>query len=273
MLKQHVRPTRILLILTCALTVALTVLTVAFFVTKYAPAGAGADRPSDSADPSGDAPLGTIPDGITLPETPDAGKSYQDSLIFVGDSLTAHLINREALTGGTTTTQVWRTESGIFNLKPGMNAQQIIFPGPGEHTGKLLTVAEAATFAEPRILIVTLGADWGVAYLSEQDFKACYTDFIRRIKEASPDTTVILQSIFPVTEDCRVLTNAQIDLANKWVKAIAADTDCPYLDTQSILKDDKGALKAEFCHSSDGIHLNADAYGAILTYIRTHAVR
>ncbi len=266
------RTRRVLLLVTVVLLVALTVLTVVFFITKAtpsadAPAGESGDRPLEDLPTSGEA------DGVTLPETPDAGEAYQDSLTFVGDSLTAHLINRGVLTGGMATTQVWRTESNMFNLKAGAVSQKIIYPGPGEHTGRAMTVAEAAALAKPRILIVTLGTDWGVAYLNEQDFKAAYSELIHAIRKASPDTAVLIQSIFPVTADCAVLSNAQIDRANEWVKAVAAETDCRYLDTQSVLRDETGALKAAYTVSGDGIHLNTDAYKVILTYIRTHAVK
>ena len=71
---------------------------------------------------------------------------------------------------------------------------------------------------------------------------------------------------------CTLLDNAKIDNANRWVKAIAADNGCAYLDTQSILKDQNNCLKEEYCNSSDGIHLGKNAYEAILQYIRTHAV-
>ena len=90
--------------------------------------------------------------------------------------------------------------------------------------------------------------------------------------EASPKTKIILQSIFPVTAGCVNLDNTKIDTANKWVKAIAAENGCRYLDTQSILKDDKNCLKENYCNSSDGIHMGKEAYVAILEYIRTHAI-
>ena len=67
------------------------------------------------------------------------------------------------------------------------------------------------------------------------------------------------------------MDNAKIDNANKWVKAIAADNGCRYLDTQSVLKDDKNCLKAEYCNSADGIHLHDATYEIVLQYIRTHA--
>ena len=210
-------------------------------------------------------------DHVILPETPDAGMAYQDKLIFVGDSLTAHMVNRGGLTGGALTTQVWHTENKILNLSSEVTSAKIIYP----QTKAKMTIAEAAALAKPEILIVTLGLDWGVAYLNEADFKACYTALVADIQGASPDTTVILQSIFPVTaeysESHTSITNQKIDTCNTWVKAVAAACDCPYLDTQSVLKGQDNALPAEYDNSGDGIHLTAEAYGIILQYIRTHA--
>ena len=209
-----------------------------------------------------------VDDGVTLPETPDAGLAYQDKLIFVGDFLTAHLIYREVLTDGQDTKQVWRTESNMFNLNHLVNEVEIIYP----ETGEKMTVAQAAGVAKPEIMIITLGMNWGVSYLNESDFKACYASLIQAILAESPGTQIILQSIFPVTEDCVSLDNERIDTANGWVKDIAAENGCRYLDTQSVLKDEEGCLKAEYCNSADGIHLNKEAYEVILAYVRTHAL-
>lgn len=209
-----------------------------------------------------------VDDGVTLPETPDAGLAYQDKLIFVGDSLTAHLINHGVLTDGKETKQVWRSESNVMNLNSEITSVKIIYP----ETGEKMTVAQAAGVAKPEIMIITLGIDWGVSYLNESEFKACYTSLIQAILAESPDTRIILQSIFPVTEDCVNLDNAKIDTANGWVKDIAAENGCRYLDTQSVLKDEEGYLKAEYCSSTDGIHLNKEAYEVILAYVRTHAL-
>ncbi len=263
------RVARYLLLILAGLLALLLILTMVFIATKPSANGGKTDKPAvsgtgDTHEPSIDEPT----DSVTLPSTPDAGVAYQDSLTFVGDSLTAHLASRGVLTGGTATKQVWKTESNMLNLNAEVTSAKIILPG----TGDKLTIAEAAGKVKPSILIITLGTDWGVAYLKEDDFKAVYADLVRKVQKASPDTTIILQSIFPVTADCTVLDNARIDTANKWVKAVAVETECRYLDTQSVLKDDKNCLKAEYCGSTDGIHLTADAYRVILDYIRTHAV-
>lgn len=259
------------------MTVGILLLATVICLISFLVAGSPQDpaEPDDTATESGTA---NDPDGTSapvanpnvgqtpLPETPDAGIEYQDKLIFAGDSLTAHLVNREVLTGGKLTKQVWRTENNMLNLNSEVTAAKIIYP----ETGESMTIAEAAGKAKPEIMIVTLGTDWGVSYLTETDFKACYTALIRDIQAASPDTTVILQSIFPVTADAN-LQNDKIDTCNIWVREIAAECGCPYLDTQSILKGADNALKPEYCNSSDGIHLKKEAYVAILQYIRTHA--
>ena len=267
--------TRLLLIVTAAMLALLLILTVVFFATKPSskPITPGKDPGNDvpSANVTDDGGLPTdapADDGVTLPLTLDAGTAYQDKIIFVGDSLTAHLINREVLTGGSATKQVWRCENNMMNLNSEVTSAKIIYPG----TGEKMTVAEAAAKAKPEIMIITLGTDWGVSYLSEAEFKDCYSKLVKAIQKASPKTEIILQSIFPVTAGCVNLDNAKINNANKWVKAIAAENGCHYLDTQSILKDEKGNLKDSYCNSNDGIHMGKEAYVAILEYIRTHAL-
>lgn len=207
------------------------------------------------------------PDEVVLPETPDAGVAYQDRLTFLGDSLTAHLVNRGVLTGGTETRQVLRTAGNMLNLDSGVTQARVCIPG----TDRYVTIAEATAELQPEILVITLGTDYGVSYLTEKDFKAYYAKLISAIRATSPDTILILQSIFPVTADCAVLSNEKIDRANVWVREVAAETGCRYLDTQSVLKGDDGCLRPELCISEDGIHLTTEAYRLILNYIRTHA--
>lgn len=262
------RLTRILLLTVAGMLALLLILTVIFIATKPSNKPVKDPNQSVSTDGSGDPADQPADDGVTLPLTPDAGTAYQDKIIFVGDSLTAHLINRGVLTGGTDTKQVWRCENNMLNLNSEVTSAKIIYPG----TGDKMTIAEAAKKAQPEIMVITLGTDWGVSYLGEAEFKACYTDLVKAIQKASPKTEIILQSIFPVTAGCTSLDNAKIDTANKWVKAVTAENGCHYLNTQSILKDDKNCLKAEYCNSDDGIHLGKEAYVAILEYIRTHAV-
>lgn len=225
------------------------------------------DTTSDSASESVGTKDPIDVSAVVLPETPDAGQEYQDKLTFLGDSLTAHLVSRGVLSGGKDTKQVWRTADNMLNLDSPITTTKIRLPG----TDRFVTIAEAAAELKPEILIITLGTDYGISYLTEKDFKAYYTKLLVAIREASPDTAIILQSIFPVAATCKVLSNEKIDRANEWVKSVAAENGCHYLDTQSVLKGADNCLPSQYCVSDDGIHLTTEAYRLILSYIRTHA--
>ena len=253
--------------LVCGVLAILCVIALFVLLITSGCSGSGTSSDVSSASDSTGAAEPVDVSAVILPETPDAGLEYQDKLTFVGDSLTAHLVSRGVLSGGKDTKQVWRTADNMLNLDSPITTTKIRLPG----TDRFVTIAEAASELKPEILIVTLGTDYGVSYLTEKDFKAYYTKLLVAIREASPNTAVILQSIFPVAADCKVLSNEKIDRANGWVKEIAAENGCRYLDTQSILKGADNCLPSQYCISDDGIHLTTEAYRLILSYIRTHA--
>ncbi len=221
-----------------------------------------------------DTPAGTVPDGVVLELTDDMGQDYIDSIIFLGDSTTYHMINRAVLSGGKETKQVWSgvdekgDPSGTLMLDGMIHKTTIYHP----LDGKAKTIAQAVTDEKPKYIIITLGVN-GIAYSTEAQFKAYYGKLIDVIVQASPETKIILQSIFPVTasydQKGGKLCNANIDIANTWVMQLAKDKGCKYLDTASILKNSGGTM-IESYNAGDGIHMTADAYRAILQYIRTH---
>jgi lysophospholipase L1-like esterase len=252
---------RLALVTLAAMLVVLLILVIVFFATK---------PPKEPAVPADTTPTEQpATDTVTLPQTPDAGAEYQNSLIFVGDSLTAHLRSHGVLKGGTETKQVWTGVNNTITLTSEINAVKIVYP----ETGEKMTIPEAAAKGKPSILVINLGIN-GVSFLEEADFKNAYSSLIKAVKAASPDTRIILQSIYPVTDfgETKNITNARIDIANKWVKDVAAEQGCRYLDTQSILKDEKNNLKAEYCNNPDGIHMGKNAYVSVLEYVRTHAL-
>ena len=91
------------------------------------------------------------------------------------------------------------------------------------------------------------------------------------VKAASPETKIILQSIYPVAtnSEYRDITNPRIDVANGWVESLAEEYGFRYLDTNSSLKGDDGYLIHSY-QNGDGLHMNTSGLNAILKYIRTH---
>ena len=129
---------------------------------------------------------------------------------------------------------------------------------------------------KPSRIIITVGINNGVPYCSEESFKAYYKKLVKTIQSASPDTDVILQSVFPTSKkyqkDNSAITVEKIDLANRWISEIAAECRVGYLHTCSVLKDSDGYLLSKY-DSGDGLRLNAEGYRAVLQYIRTHGYK
>ncbi len=213
-----------------------------------------------------------------LTETRDMGTEYIDSIIFFGESTTAHMKSRGVLSGGKATTQVWAPKNGTVNLDSTISNVKIVYPETGEH----ITIKEAVAAKKPKIMILTFGLNGAVSKIKhgEQSFREDYITLIDEIKSGSPDTKIILQSCFPISRsmdmsnfsiDAHIL-NEYIKTINSWTQNIAYNQGLYYLDTSEVLSTDEGYLRREF-DNGDGHHLNKDAYITIIHYIRTHGIK
>lgn len=207
-----------------------------------------------------------------LKETPDYGQSYVNNVIFLGDKTVCGVTSHELLKGGTDTKQVWTGEKGSLALDFSVSTATVVFPESGES----LTVTEAMKRKKPDYTVITLGFENGVAYCNEEKFKDYYGKLIDAIREASPNTKIILQSVFPISKNAEKqltsITNRKIDEANGWIEKLAEEKGVRYLHTSESLKDKSGALNPSF-DSGDGVTLNESGYTAMLHYIRTHGYK
>ena len=225
------------------------------------------DVPPSPSTPS-DHPAAADPSAL-LPESSDMGIDYLRKIIFVGDSNTAHMRSFGVLPDGKDTKQIWVPESSTLTLDSEIVNKKIVYP----ENGSLLTIAEAAALKKPEYMVLSLGTN-GINALDETTFRYCYKKLIDAIRKASPETKIMVQSIFPVTSWYGKISNETILRANGWLLQLAGECGVRYLDTASVLKDANGALQEDFnSYHQDGYHLNAAAYEKILLYIRTHAYR
>ena len=205
----------------------------------------------------------------TLGETEDMGQAYIDSMIFFGDSNTAHLRSYGMLSGGKKTLQVWSTKSQTVTLDSEITNVKIEYPETADKYVEM-TIIEAVALKKPKYIVLSLGTN-GVSTLTESQFKYCYKKLITAIKQASPDTKIIIQTIYPVTASYTGFSNEKINTANGWILDIAEELGVRVADTASVLKDENGAMKESFnSDHHDGYHVNDDAYEKILHYLRTH---
>lgn len=239
------------IIILTILIICLIVLTVLLFSPK--------DNPTPSPELPVDNPTNV---DVVLPLSNDAGQEYIDKIYFVGESTTSHFFK-----GGIDRSHILVPSSATLTL--GSDILTILV---GEDE---LTIPEAVRKVNAEILILTIGVN-NASRFSEKQYKTFYGKLIAAIKEASPNTKIIIQSTFPIekyfSDQEKAITNDAIDRNNKWAKEIAEEYGLKYLDTQSILKNDDGALKEGY-GNGDGVHLNEKAYEAIIHYIRTHPIK
>lgn len=217
-------------------------------------------QPPDSGSNPPDRPAITI-DNVTLPLAENAGDEYLNKIYFVGDSTTWHFHK-----GGVDTSHLLVPSSLTLMLTSDILTIPV--------TDAQVSIPQALKNANAEIVIITVGVN-GADSFSEISYKTFYKKLIQGIKETSPNTKIILQSVFPVeydfSESNKGITNAGIDRLNGWAKEIATDCSVRYLDTCSILKGENGAMIPKYSEG-DGVHMNASAYQAIIEYIKTHPI-
>ncbi len=204
-----------------------------------------------------------------LPPTLDFGDHYIDSTIFLGDYTTKQMLKLKVLEDGATSYQVWSGENGDMPLDSNIKNASIYLAS----TKDCKPLSTLLLERKPERIIVTLGISNGVPYCDRDKFMSYYQSVIDVIKESSPDTIIILQSIFPITRAAEkknpAISNDRINEANTWVADLASANGIHFLYTAAALRDERGYLKAEYA-ADDGINLNSAGFRTALKYIRTH---
>lgn len=215
----------------------------------------------------------TTPDTVSseLGKTADYGQNYVNSIVFLCDKTMSEIKNAGVLRDGADTKQIFSGKDGELALDYNTSTAHIIFP----YTGEELSIHDAVKETSPEYIVITLGINNGIR-CSEEKFKEYYGKLIAAIKTASPETRVILQSVFPVSKNYEKKNSGvspeKIDVVNRWIAELAASNGVRYLNTASVLKNEKGYLKPEY-DSGNGLTLNAEGYGEVLYYIRTHGYK
>ncbi|MDO8971048.1 MAG: GDSL-type esterase/lipase family protein, partial [Saprospiraceae bacterium] len=113
---------------------------------------------------------------------------------------------------------------------------------------------------KPKKVFLLIGVNDLVFGNSVSEIETVYREIVQKIRTASPDTELFLQSLLPVNNDSKKTgtNNEKILELNTRIIQIARDFSVPYLDIATPLKDADGNLGAKF--SEDGMHLNGLGY-------------
>lgn len=198
-----------------------------------------------------------------LKETNDMGSNYIDETIFYGDSITFNFFYY----GQLKQSNVWAMSS----LTP---ESALTLKVPFYKYNDEISLIDGLKKYKPKRIIITLGAN-AVAVTTKDFFISSYEELIKKAKEASPETTIIVQSIFPVDNrynSSKSLNNVKINNYNYYLAEMCERNGVYFLNTEEVLKDTEGYLIKSYCYSSDGIHLLPSGNIAVINYIRKHGV-
>ncbi len=213
----------------------------------------------------GFAPVGTSASiSGAIPESSKKEEwDYFDDTVFVGDSISYGMASYGYL-----------TFDHVF-AKIGLH-QGTALSSSCVYTSKTqsYTIAEALKMAKPGKVIITLGIN-AIYNYNHDSFYSQYEELINKIKKATPESKIIIQSVFPVAEYWaknmgKPDYNKYIAYANQKLYDLAEKNDCYFLYTYEKLTDDNGFLLTEY--SGDGIHLSRDGYTAVFDYILSHPI-
>ena len=180
----------------CVLLCAACVLSVYFlFGREESSADSVTPSPAPTAVPTAEPSPEPTPIPVELGETEDAGQEYIDKIVFLGDSTTYWLAGYGVLPFS----QVWCDAIGTLSLF-NWEVDTIAYYEPGSSEDPVqLSLKDCMARRKPEILVITLGLN-GIAILDESQFRDYYVNMLAALQQASPDTKIICQSIYPVDD-------------------------------------------------------------------------
>lgn len=200
-----------------------------------------------------------------LPESSDAGQTYVDETLFLGDSNTARMYRMF---------DYCTYDNAIGSV--GMSAKSLATYACVElnNSGTYVTMAKAVAGMQPKRVIITFGTNDLSPSYKAADFVKNYQTGIESIVEAYPSVDVIINAIPPLGQQHsnQSLTQTQVDEYNKALVEMCEQKGWKFLNSAEVLKDSAtGYAKSGYVESSDGIHLTHAAMEALFTYVRTHS--
>ena len=202
---------------------------------------------------------------VQLKETEDVGEEYIDQFIYAGDSMALYYVINKPAPGS----RLWHQVS--INPETALTSQIYI-----NHQDTNQTFVQNLKERKPEYMLFTLGTN-GIAYMEVDYFISCYEKLLKQMMEASPNTTIIVQSIPPVDakfdKNKTGINNDKINKVNYRLLELCSKLNVPFLNSAGAMKDENGACKPGYCLESDGIHPTKEGQEQLIKYQRTHAFK
>ena len=223
-----------------------------------------AAAPATSAEPVC-AEVGTI-----LPETADAGRSYVDETLFIGDSNTA----RYLLYANETGTAFTSLNNNIGVVSMGVGSITSLKCEKFKGSSAMYTVPDAVAMLKPKRIIICYGTNnLSGSSTDATNYIKTYLQGLQAIQTAWPYCDIIVSAIPPLDRqrENTNLTMTQVDAYNAALVQMCEENGFKFLNSAEVLRDAAtGWAKTDYT-LSDGVHLSKTAVTAYFDYVRTHA--
>jgi lysophospholipase L1-like esterase len=138
------------------------------------------------------------------------------------------------------------------------------------YQGYNLKITDILDRKKPKYIFVSLGMN-DINIRTAEQYSSDYRNFISEIRNATPESTVIVTAVTPVSRQTTFTKNETIDLYNETLRKLVFDLQDDkvfYVNAARYLKGSDNYLIPDYS-SGDGIHLAAEAYDQLLTYMLT----
>ncbi len=214
-------------------------------------------------------------DTTILKESEAADDEYINEIVFVGESTTYGLYHYETLPKGKDTTHVWTPTSGTLMLtNANADVGKVNVYNPNTSAYEDMLISDAAGLYKPKYMVITLGLNGVSFYIDEQAdyYIGEYVKLINEIRKKSPDTKIMVQSVFPVAQSYEYsdsISNLRLNKANYLFAKMCEQMQVKFLNSAPIFMNESGDMDESY-HNGDGLHLSAEALNMEIDFIKKH---
>lgn len=206
-----------------------------------------------------------------VPECAPVDVSYFDDAVFVGDSVSLRLQYYCTANGGLgDATFLCSGSLSATNALWGVGSESV----HPSYQGKKMLVEDGIAACGAKKAYIMLGMN-NISFGIENATNDMVT-LMDRILEKSPDVTLIIQAVTPMTASSRIYSNAlnneKIDEYNEAMRQICQERGWYFLDVNTQFKDENNQLVRTYCSDPDemGIHFSNAAAEIWINYLKTH---
>lgn len=200
--------------------------------------------------------------------------SFFDDAVFIGDSVSLRLtLYCQSHPGALGKAQFLTSGSlGSGNALEKVTSDSVHPYYQGEH----MSVEDGVKASGAKKVFIMLGMNDVGLYGVDDSVKNMET-LIQRILDKSPDAEIYLQSMTPILtgHERKVLNNENLDKYNAKLKELAKEKGYHFADVASVMKQEDGSLKPEYCSDGGedgmGIHFTDAGAEAWIDYLLQNA--